>query len=66
MILPAVFRTWSKALLAQMRGWIQQWMPENSYAGVRGKGAADAWHSTALDMDCARCFGHDFRQRHST
>ena len=37
--------------LRHMGAWIATWTLPEMYAGVQGRGALDAWYSTAMDME---------------
>ena len=34
-----------------MDAWVSQWALHEMYAGVQGRGAQDAWYSTAQEME---------------
>jgi hypothetical protein len=48
LILSAVYRRWAASRLHQLEEWTQAWREPEHYAGVSGKGAADAAYSQAL------------------
>ena len=59
-MLPAVYRMWAKVRLKHLAPWVQQWQLEGMFAGVEGKGAADAVCNTALRVELCNLLGEDF------
>ncbi len=53
-ITSGIYRKWGSTRLKNLQDWIALWGEEAINAGVPGKGAADAWHKTALDLEFAR------------
>eukprot|EP00969_Alexandrium_andersonii_P034359 1503397-Alexandrium_andersonii.AAC.1 len=53
MILPILYRTWSKLRLFHMREWVDRWIGDVTYAGGKGAGAADAVMATSVAVECA-------------
>ena len=37
--------------LRHMSAWVAEWTTPEMYAGVAGRGAQDAWYSTAVDLE---------------
>ena len=56
-MLPAVYRLWSRTRLRHLQPWINSWALPEMYAGVEGKGAADAAYSTGLLIEWCRLAG---------
>ena len=44
----AVYRLWARARLADLDPWISEWDDPRIFGGMPGRGAQDAWYSTAL------------------
>eukprot|EP00969_Alexandrium_andersonii_P083245 3672683-Alexandrium_andersonii.AAC.1 len=59
LILPTVYRTWAKVRLRQLSPWIRSWAPPHLFSGLKGRGAQDAWISTALDVESCRVWSQD-------
>ena len=51
---------WAKVRLRHLAPWVQQWQLEGMFAGVEGKGAADAVYNTALRIELCKLLGEDF------
>ena len=51
LILSAIYRRWATLRLRHMSEWISTWALPEMYAGVHGRGAADAWYATAAEME---------------
>ena len=60
LMLPGIYRMWAKTRLQHLAPWIKLWQLEGMYAGVEGKGAADAVYSTALRIELCNLLGEDF------
>eukprot|EP00969_Alexandrium_andersonii_P294601 13021656-Alexandrium_andersonii.AAC.1 len=43
--------------MKQLDGWISSWADDSLHSGVKGIGAADAWHATALKVERAQRSG---------
>ena len=50
-MLPAVYRLWARVRLAHLQPWISLWASAHTFAGVEGKGAADAAYDAAIRME---------------
>ena len=50
-ILVYLYREWAKLRLKCLRPWIAMWDTPELFAGVPGKGAEDAWYTTAIDIE---------------
>ena len=48
LMMPAVYRLWSRTRLAHLAPWIDGWDLPVIFAGTAGKGAADAAYLTAV------------------
>ena len=57
LILPILYRRWAALRLRDLAPWIDTWALEEMYAGMRGRGAEDAWWTTALEVEFARLSG---------
>ena len=53
LITPVLYRAWAKLRLRHLRPWITGWALPNMFGGVQGVGAAEAWYTTALDIEHA-------------
>ena len=51
LMLPGVYRMYAKTRLRRLAPWVQDWQLEGMFAGVEGKGAADAVYNTALRVE---------------
>eukprot|EP00969_Alexandrium_andersonii_P342988 15161217-Alexandrium_andersonii.AAC.1 len=51
LVVPIVYRTWAKLRLAQMSVWLQATISPAMFAGVKGRGAQDAWMRTARAIE---------------
>ena len=60
LMLPSVHRLYAKTRLRHLTPWVGDWMLEEMYAGVPGKGAADAAYHTALLIENCFLKGTDF------
>ena len=52
-ITSGIYRKWGSTRIKDLNQWIQEWDDGAINAGVPGKGAVDAWHTTALDIEYA-------------
>ena len=59
-ITQAVYRLWGRARLAALAPWIQQWDDAHIFGGMPGRGAEDAWYSTALLQESIMLQGESF------
>ena len=50
-ILVYLCREWAKLRLKNLRPWIAMWDTPELFAGVPGKGAEDAWYTTAIHVE---------------
>ena len=46
----------------QLQPWIDSWNMPEIYAGIEGKGAADAAYATALELEYCRVMGKSTRE----
>ena len=53
LLLPSVYRLWSKVRLQQLSAWMQEWDLPELYAGTMGRSAEDAWTAAGLDTEYA-------------
>ena len=60
LILPSVYRMWAKTRLRHLAPWVQEWQLDEMFAGVEGKGAADAAYTTAFRIELCKLLGEDF------
>ena len=51
LLLPVLYRRWASMRLWQLRHWIRQWELPEMYAGVRYRGAAEAWWRDSLTSE---------------
>ena len=56
-ILPNLYRRWASLRLRQLREWVLRWAPDECFAGVPGKGAADAWWAEGAELEVLRLSG---------
>ena len=59
LMLPTVDRIWAKTRLRQLAPWVQEWQRDEMFAGVEGKGAADAAYTTVLRIEACKLLGED-------
>lgn len=57
---PSAYRLWSRTRLRHLTPWVQDWATPEMYAGVPGRGAADASYRTALVMEVCKLKGVDY------
>ena len=57
LILPALYRRWASIRLRAMDRWVDTWAEPEMFAGIRGRGAADGWYETGIDMEEALAEG---------
>eukprot|EP00969_Alexandrium_andersonii_P352571 15437975-Alexandrium_andersonii.AAC.1 len=57
LILSAAYRTWARARLHDMEPHLQGSFNDDVFAGRRGRGANDAWHTMAVVSEAARLRG---------
>ena len=57
LMLSSIYRLYGKVRLAQLQPWIDSWNMPEIYAGIEGKGAADAAYATALEIEHCRVTG---------
>ena len=50
LMLPVTYRMWEKVRLVHFQPWVQLWQLPDMYAGVEGKGAADAACEAAMGL----------------
>ena len=60
LMLPAVYRLWSKTRLRHLQPWVAAWAEPDMYAGVEGKGAEDVAYSSALLVEWCKMTGIGF------
>jgi hypothetical protein len=51
---------YTKTRLRHLAPWVKEWQLEGMFAGVEGKGAADAVYNTALRIELCKILGEDF------
>ena len=51
LMLPTVYRLWAKTRLRHIAPWVNDWRTDEMFAGVPGRGAADAAYHTALVIE---------------
>ena len=59
-ITQAVYRLWARARLTDLAPWIAQWDDVHIFGGMPGRGAEDAWYSTALLQESVTLGGESF------
>ena len=57
LMLASSYRLWGKIRLAHLKPWISNWDKREIYAGIEGKGAADAAYATAMEIEYCRLTG---------
>ena len=60
LMLPGVYRMYTKTRLRHLAPWVKEWQLEGMFAGVEGKGAADAVYNTTLRIELCKILGEDF------
>ena len=60
LMLPAVYRLWSKTRRGHLQPWVAAWAEPEMYAGVEGKGAGDAAYTSALLVEWCKMTGAEF------
>eukprot|EP00969_Alexandrium_andersonii_P203251 8981350-Alexandrium_andersonii.AAC.1 len=60
MVRAAVYRTWGKLRLSQLQGWVKGWAPDSVFAGLKLRGAQDAWYEMAARTEALRAEGKQF------
>ena len=60
LMLPGVYRLWSRTRLAHLQPCIAKWATPEMFAGVEGHGAEEAAYSTALLLEHCKLKGVDF------
>ena len=50
-VLPFVYRMWPSARMVQLEDWFKSCVPDAVFSDGGGRGSADAWYSTALDIE---------------
>lgn len=60
LMLPTVYRLWAKTRLRHLTPWDEDWKTDEMYAGVPGRGAADASYHTALIIENCSLKEEDF------
>ena len=60
LMLPALYRLWSKSRLRHIQPWVSEWTMEDMYAGGEGRGAHDAAYNTGILTEWCRMRGTDF------
>ena len=59
-MLRAVYRLWVKKRLRRLTPWVEDWSTDEIFAGVPGRGAADASYHTALVIENYMMKGEEF------
>ena len=59
-ITQATYRLWARARLADLAPWIKEWDDSHIFGGLPGRGAEDAWYSTALLQESVALRGESF------
>ena len=57
LMLASSYRIWGKTRLMHLKPWISRWDRQEIYAGIEGKGAADAAYATAIEIEYCRLTG---------
>ena len=55
-----LYRCWGTMRLEDCADWVDSWALPEMYAGVPGKGAADAWHAALTDVEEHKLKGNAF------
>ena len=50
-VLPIVHRVWASARMGQLEDWFKSWVPDSVFSAGGGRGSAEAWFSSALDIE---------------
>jgi hypothetical protein len=51
LMMPYVYRLWGRVRLEHLQPWVEEWATDEMYAGIEGRGAADAAYTTALILE---------------
>ena len=62
LMLPGIYRMWANVRLLHLAPWVKLWQLEGMYAGVEGKGAADAVYQMALRIELSHLKNESFEQ----
>ena len=57
LMLASSYRLYGKIRLSHLQPWIDGWNLPEIYAGIEGKGAADAAYATAIEIEQCRVAG---------
>ena len=50
-MLPVVCRFWASARMGQLEDLFKSWVPDSVFSAGGGRGAVEAWNTTALDVE---------------
>ena len=53
LMLPAVYLLWARVRLKKVEPWIDGWKSPHMYAGMKGRGAEQAWFGLSLEIEKA-------------
>ena len=51
LIRPTLYRRWASTRLQTLQPWINNWANYHTFAGVKGRGAAEGWYETAITIE---------------
>eukprot|EP00969_Alexandrium_andersonii_P180589 7980824-Alexandrium_andersonii.AAC.1 len=57
MVSSVIYRLWARLRLRQANAWCRAWAAPQMFAGVPGRGAAEAWYGTALQNETTQLKG---------
>ena len=63
LMLASPYRLWGKIRLVHLQPWIETWDMDEVYAGIAGKGAADAAYASAILIELCRLKGEAYTGR---
>ena len=50
-VLHVVYRVWASTRMSQLEDWFQSWVPQSVFSAGGGRGSAEAWYSSSLDIE---------------
>ena len=54
LMMPAIYRLWSRVRLRDLGPWVDGWDRPEMFAGTTGKGACDAAYETSMMMELCK------------
>ena len=50
-VLPVVYRIWASTRMVQLESWFKSWVPDSVFSAWGGRGSAEAWYASALEIE---------------